>query len=98
MKYFAYIGIAMALVQEFAKAMADGTVSRGEWIDIVFSTADKASETVVGFDLDPFRPIADEVKIQLAAGHASVTGLLRAVCDSLERQGIDYRIPLPGGE
>lgn len=97
MRYFAYIGIVMVLAQEFAKAMADGTVTRGEWVDVIFNTGDKASETIIGIDLDPFRPVADEVKIQLAAGHASVIGLLRAVCDSLAGQGIDYKIPIGDG-
>jgi len=96
MKYFAIIGIAMVLAQEFAKAMADGTVSRGEWIDVIFNTGDKASETLIGFDLDPFRPIADEVKAQLTAGHASMLGLLTAVCDAMAAKGIDYRLKLPG--
>ena len=98
MKYFAYIGIVMVLAQEFAKAMADGTVTRGEWIDVVFNTADKATETMIGLDLDPFRPMAEEVKRQLAAGHGSLIGLIRAVCDSLDGQGIDYRIPIPEKE
>lgn len=96
MKYFIYLGIGMALVQEFAKAMADGTISKGEWIDIIFNTADKATETLVGVDLDPFRPIAEEIKAQLQAGHASMVGLLAAVATALQTKGIDYEFKLPG--
>lgn len=98
MRYFAYLGIAVALASEFAKAMADGTISKGEWVDIIFNAGDKTAETFAGIDLDPFRPIAEEVKAQLAKGHCSVIALLRAVCDALDSKGIDYRFDIPGGE
>ena len=98
MKYFTYIGIAVAIATEFAKAMADGKIDKGEWIDVIFNTADKTTEALAGIDLDPFRPLADEVKTQLAAGHGSLLGLLRSVYAALDAKGIDYKFDLPGGK
>lgn len=98
MKYFAYLGLVMAIATEFGKAMADGKVTKGEWIDIIFNVGDKATEQFIGLDLDPFRPVAEEVKAQLAEGQASIVGLLMAIAGALESKGLDYRFDIPGNE
>ncbi len=96
MKYFAIIGIITACAAEFTKAMMDGRVTRGEWIDIIFQTGDAATEKLIGFDLDPFRPIAEEVKAVLGSGQASLLGFLKALITALEQKGLDYRFEIPG--
>ena len=95
MKYFTYIGIAITIATEFAKAMADGRIEKGEWVDAIFAIADRSAESLVGFDLDPFRPIAEEVKNALNSGEVSVLGFLRVLVASLDRKGIDYQFRIP---
>ena len=88
----------MAIATEFGKAMADGKVTKGEWIDIIFNVGDKATEQFAGIDLEPFRPIAEEVKSQLAKDQASVVGILYAVASSLKDKGLDYKFDIPGND